>query len=50
MFLQLGVIPRLSGKFIETVAVVEHYLVITRVKERIKEAAVPNMPLCNNMP
>ena len=32
MFPQLGVTPRLTSKFTEIVAVVERYLVITRVK------------------
>ena len=50
MFPQLGVTPRIRSTFIEIVAVAERYLVLTRVKKRIKEAAVPNMPFCNNMP
>ena len=34
VFAQLAVIPRIRSKFIEIVAVVERYLVITRVKNK----------------
>ena len=49
-FAQLEVIPKTRNKFAEIVAVAERYLIITNIKkQRIKEAAVPNMPFCNNM-
>ena len=48
MFPQLGVIPGIWS--IEIVAVVERYVVLSRVKNKEpKEAAVPNMPSCNNL-
>ena len=48
VFPQLGVIPGIRS--IEIVAVVERYVVLSRVKNKEpKEAAVPNMPSCNNL-
>ena len=52
MFAQLGVIPIIRNKFVELVAVAEGYLIITHLKKKkgIKEAAVPNIPSCDNIP
>ena len=33
-FAQLGVIPRIRNKFVETVAVAERYLIITHLKNK----------------
>ena len=50
-FAQLEIIPKTSNKFVKIVAVAERYLIITHVKkQRIKEAAVPNMLFSNNIP
>ena len=46
MFAQLGVIARTRN---EITAATECYLVITHIKKRIKEVAVPNVPSSNNM-
>ena len=51
VFAQLEVIPKTRNKFVQIVAAAERYLIITHVKkQRIKEAAVPNMPFSNNIP
>ena len=50
MLQQIEAIPKTRSKFVEIVAVAERYLIITHIKkQRIKEAAVPNMPFCNNI-
>ena len=51
VFAQLEVIPKTRNKFVEIVAVAGRYLIAAHVKkQRIKEAAVANMPFCHIIP